>query len=140
MALYYGLANTILDENLYTPATPYLMLHTAAPDAEGAGSEAQKPAAAGDMARVAVTFGEAAADAAAEKQVSANTAAVTIAAAAIASGQTITHFSIWDALTSGNCLFVAAVTSEETTGTGGVEFGIGDLKVSLSVYLKEPEA
>jgi hypothetical protein len=132
----YAKANAVLNAALYAPATPYVMLHVGDPGAAGPANEAQKPSEAGDIDRKAATFGEAAAGTG--EQVSTTTADIDWSGAEIATGQEITHFSIWDAETAGDCLFIAAVDTPKTTGSDGVTIATGDLEVALGVYAVEP--
>jgi hypothetical protein len=132
----YAKANAILDAALYAPATPFVMLHIGDPGAAGTANEAQKPSAAGDIARKAATFGEAAAGTG--EQVSTTTADISWSSAEIDTGQEITHFSIWSAESGGTCLFIAAVDTPKTTGSDGVTIGIGDLEVAIGVFAVEP--
>lgn len=46
---------------------------------------------------------------------------------------TVTHFAIWDALSSGNCLDSAALTTSRTLSVGDIlVFDIGSLSVTVS--------
>lgn len=77
------------------PTTWFVALHTGDPGETGAANEVTTIGT--GYARVAVTFGASAGG------IVANTALVLLGPAAIAWG-TITHVSIWDAVTAGNCL------------------------------------
>ncbi len=136
MSMSYSKANAVLDACLYTPATPYVMLHTGNPGADGTANEAQKPSAGGDIVRKAATFGEAVAGTG--EQVSATTADIIWSGAEIDTGQEISYFSIWDAETNGNCLFIATIDTPKTTGSDGVTMNSGDLDVALTVFAVEP--
>ncbi len=121
------LANKMLDlmlgQTAYDmPDTMYVALFTAGPTDAGGGTEVSG----GAYARIAVTnnttnFPNAVAG---SKQ---NATAITFATAT-ANWGTVTHFAIFDALSGGNMLFVAALTAPQTINTGGqFSFAIGDL-------------
>ena len=131
MAMSFEQANIELDEYL-RDGTPHLMLHTGDPANDGDDNNAVVGTA--DIARKPVTMGTAVASTTATEQISKNTAAVEWAGTEIDSGQSITHFSIWDATTAGNVLYIATITTSKTTGSDGVSVAIGDLEVAISVY------
>lgn len=117
-------------------ATPYVMLHTGSPGAAGTANEAQKPAAAGDIDRKAASYG-------APENHPSNTERRTLSDAAvewdgteIASGQEITHITVWDADTAGNLLSIFAVTTPKTTGSDGVSIASGELEEAITVFAK----
>lgn len=114
----------IVGKTAFTMPTVYVALFTAAPSDAGGGTEATG----GSYARK-VTAG---ADWAAASGTSiANAAAITFVTPT-ASWGTITHFALMDALTVGNMLGWAALTSSQAVGTGNtVSFAIGALTVSL---------
>jgi hypothetical protein len=85
------------------PTTRYLARHTADPGETGATAEISG----NGYARQAVTFGAASGGAAS------NTSTHTFTAAGGSWG-TITYFSVWDASTSGNCLYSGALTTART--------------------------
>lgn len=89
------------------PSTRHLALHTADPGETGATGELSG----NGYARQAVTFGAAASGA------TSNTSTHTFTASGGSWG-TVTHFSIWDASTSGNCLYVGALSTSRTIGDG----------------------
>ena len=100
------------------PSGIYVQLHTGAPGLAGTSNVATT------NTRVAATFGAASGGA------SSNTGAVSFTAAG---NETITHFSLWDASTSGNCLWVDAVTTSRAITTGQtVRFAVGALVPSLA--------
>lgn len=131
MAMSYEQANIELDEDLQG-GTPHLMLHTGDPGNLGDDNEALLGTA--DIARKAATMGTAVASTTATEQLSQNTAAVEWAGTEIDSAQEITHFSIWDATTTGNVLYIATIETSKTTGSDGVTVGTSDLEVAISVY------
>lgn len=100
------------------PSAVYAALHDGDPGETGA-NEAEG----GSYARQEVTFG------AASNGAASNSAEVEFAG--LAAG-TYTHLSLWDASTSGNCLFIAALGSNKTVGAGdSIVFPIGDIDASL---------
>lgn len=134
MSMTYAQANAKLDGDLYTPATPFVMLHVGNPGADGVANEAQ--AAAGDIVRKAATFGQAVAGTG--EQISTTTAAIEWSGAEIAAGQEITYISVWDASTGGNVKYITAVDTPKTTGSDGVTIPTGDLDVAIEVFAVEP--
>lgn len=89
------------------PTARYLALHTADPGETGATGEV----ATGGYARQAVTFGAASGGAAA------NSSTHTFTPSG-ANWGSITHFSIWDAATAGNCLYSGALTTARAINDG----------------------
>lgn len=45
---------------------------------------------------------------------------------------TITHFSVWDASTSGNCLFKSSLTTSRAWASGTLTFAAGALTLTMS--------
>ncbi|WP_374576115.1 hypothetical protein [Phenylobacterium sp.] len=89
------------------PSARYLALHTADPTDAGATGELSG----NGYARQAITFGAASSGSAS------NTSTHTFTASGGDWG-TVSHFSIWDASTSGNCLYVGALTTSRTINDG----------------------
>lgn len=117
------LENEMLDHTLgtgsYTMPTVYVALHTANPDEDASGAEV----AGGSYARQTAAFDVAASGS------SSNTADVTFSAMPAA---TVTHFAIWDALTTGNMLVYGVLDASKTTGSGdSLTFGAGNLTVTI---------
>jgi hypothetical protein len=103
------------------PTTRYLSLHTGAPGETGASSEVSG----GGYARQAITFGAASAGTA----TNANSPSFTASGANFG---TISHAAIFDASTSGNCLWQGALTSSKTINDGDTfQMPSGQLSVSL---------
>lgn len=121
----YG-ENKILDAffnaTSFSVATPYLALHTADPGEAGTTAEVTGT---NGVSRVSVSFG-----AAASGTVTSD-ADATFAAATGSLG-TITHVSLWDASTAGNCLWTGALTASQAVATG-VAFRIPSGSLSVSV-------
>lgn len=105
------------------PATVYIALFTSAPtDAAGSGTEVSG----GSYARAAVTNNSTNWPAA-SSGVKSNGTAITFAQASGAWG-TVTHFAVFDALSSGNMLFWGALTTPRTIVSGDTfSFGISQL-------------
>ena len=131
MAMSFEQANIELD-SLCKDGTAHLMLHTGDPANDGDDNNAVIGTV--DVARKPATMSTATASTTATEQHSLNTAAIEWAGTEIDSGQEITHFTIWDATTAGNVLFIATITTSKTTGSDGVTVGTSDLEVAISVY------
>lgn len=110
----------ILRVGSYTmPSGLFVQLHTADP------TDAGTTAVASNNTRTSVTFGAASAG------TSANTTAVTWAS--VPASETYSHFTIWDASTSGNPLIRGALTAPQAVVTGNTfTIPIGSLTVSLA--------
>jgi hypothetical protein len=109
------------------PGTVYVALYTATPNADGGGTEVTG----GSYARAAVTnnstnWPNATAG------VKENGAIITFAAATDAWG-TVTHWGIFDALTSGNLLWWGTLGSSVAPVTGSVvKFGVSQFSFTIS--------
>jgi len=117
------LLDHVFANNAYTaPSTLYLGLHTVTPDEDGSGTEVSTSGTA--YARQTVAF-----------TVSGNTATTSSAVeypTATANFGTVTHVAIWDALTGGNMIAYAALTSSKAIDTGDVfRVPAGDLDITL---------
>ena len=117
--------NAVLDWLLDTGnATMYVALHTVDPGEDASGAEVTTGEYAG-YARKVVTM------AAAANGQSASSSAVTCV---FDSGTecTVTHASIWDALSGGNCLIKGPLTVSKALGSGvTLTFEIGELIAEL---------
>lgn len=107
--------------NAYTsPTTVYVGLFTSNPDEDGSGTEVSG----GSYARQTATF-----------TVSGNTATTTAAIefpTATGTWGTVTHIGIYDALTSGNLLAYAALTTSKSIASGDVfRIPTGDIDITL---------
>lgn len=102
------------------PSNVYLALHTADPTDAGTGAEVSG----NGYARQAITFAAA----------SSGSASSNSAEEFTASGGdfgTITHFGIWDALTSGNLLYHGALTASKTIADGDtLRFASGNITIT----------
>ena len=106
------------------PTAWYVALHTGDPGETGANEVLVATDA--DYVRKAVTFG------AASSGANASTAQVSWTVDAASAGYTVTHASIWDAETAGNCLISGALTSPRTLAALGVlTFEIGEVIAAL---------
>jgi hypothetical protein len=118
-----ALINATLRNTSYTsPSTVYVGLFTSDPTDAGSGNEVSG----GSYAREAMTFG------APSNGASVNSAAVEFDQATGNWG-TITHFAIFDALTTGNMLYHGALTASKTIETGDVfKFATSSVSVTLA--------
>ena len=117
------LENKVLDHVLRNtaftqPSALYMALHTADPGDTGTASEVTG----GSYARQTIAF------AAASSGTAANSGAVTFAAMPAV---TVTHFSIKDAVTSGNPLFVGPLSASQTL-TAGQTLAFAAAQVTIS--------
>lgn len=119
-----NLANKWLDllgGTAFTAVTTYIQLHTADPGASGTTGVSG-----GDANRKTVTW---AAAASGSKSMSSMSGSWT--EDGTPANETLTHISGWDAATSGNFLFSAALTSSQYWATGNT-FSLTSLTISLS--------
>lgn len=101
------------------PSGVYVKLHLGDPGEDGTGN----PAA--ETTRIQGTFGSAASGGTIS-----NTAQIQWTS--LAATETLTHISLWDASTAGNCLWAGALASSVNVNSGGTfTIAIGDLDVSL---------
>lgn len=119
-----ALINATLRNTTYTsPAVVYAGLFTSDPTDAGSGTEVSG----GSYARKAITF------AAPSNGVTTNSAAACEFDQATGSWGTITHFGIFDALTSGNLLYHGALTVSKTIASGDVfKFPTSSVSVTLA--------
>jgi hypothetical protein len=119
-----ALINVTLRNTSYTsPTTVYAGLFTSDPTDAGSGTEVSG----GSYARKAITF------AAPSNGVTTNSAAACEFDQATGSWGTITHFGIFDALTSGNLLYHGALTTSKTIASGDVfKFATSSVSVTLA--------
>ena len=119
-----ALINATLRNTTYTsPTTVYAGLFTSDPTDAGSGTEVSG----GSYARKAITF------AAPSNGVTTNSAAACEFDQATGSWGTITHFGIFDALTSGNLLYHGALTTSKTISSGDVfKFATSSVTVTLA--------
>lgn len=102
------------------PATKYLALYTAAPGETGGGTEVSG----GAYARQSVAFTT-------TGNTTSNSAAVEFPTATAAFG-TVTHVGVFDAVTAGNLMAYATLSSSKAIATGDVfRVPTGDLDITL---------
>jgi hypothetical protein len=105
-----------------SPSTVYAALFTSDPTDANTGTEVSG----GSYARQSITFGSP------SNGVSSNTADLTFPTCTLTWG-TITHFGIYDALTSGNLLYHAPLTTSKTISTGdNFKIATGNLTLTLA--------
>jgi len=121
--------NKVLDhvtsKAAFTMPSVWVALYTAAPSDAGGGTEVTG----GSYARKST----AAADWAVASAGSTNNAAVITFVTPSASWGTVTHFTLHDAVTAGNQLAWAPLTTSQAIGSGNtVSFAIGSLVITLA--------
>jgi hypothetical protein len=119
-----ALINATLRNTTFTsPATVYAALFTSDPTDAGSGTECTGSG----YARKAITF------AAPSNGVTTNSAAAVEFDQATGSWGTLTHFAIFDALTTGNMLYYGALTTSKTIASGDVfKFATSSVSVTLA--------
>ncbi len=122
------LLDHILNNAAFTsPTSVYISLHTGSPLDDDSGAN---EVSGGSYARVTKTAGFTVAGGGAGT--ASNTTAVSFPTAT-ANWGTVTHVGIYDAATVGNLLAHGALDTSRTVNSGGtVEFGAGDLVMSLA--------
>ena len=132
-------ADLTLNEALTGTATPHMLLHTGDPGADGTANIALADGT--SMERKSVSFGDPANETTngTPERKCENDVAVEFSGEEIDSGQTITHFSIWDGddASTPDVEFVDEVIEAKETGSDGVTIGIGDLEVAIEVHAHE---
>jgi hypothetical protein len=115
--------DAVFNATAFSVTTPYIALHTADPGEAGTTAEVTGTL---SVPRVSASFGAAASGAVT------NDADVKFAAPSGGSLGTLTHISIWDASTAGNCLWSGPLGASQSV-PAGVVFRIpsGSLTVSL---------
>lgn len=101
------------------PEAVWVQLHTGDPGAAGTSNAAT------ETTRKQATFGTDA-----DGGATSNTAALEWTD--VAGSETYTHYSAWDASTSGNFLFSGTVTANAVTAGDTFRIAVGDLDVSLT--------
>jgi hypothetical protein len=124
MSISNYLENELLDHIFraaaYTsPSGIYVKLHTGDPGEAGTSNAAT------ETTRATATFGTNAASGAIS-----NTAAVEWTS--VSTSETVSHISLWDASTAGNCLWTGALTASKVLTAGdNLTIAIGDLDITL---------
>ena len=123
MSLSNFLENELLDAvanaSAYSAAGVYVKLHLGDPGEDGTAN------AAAETDRVAASFGAAASGTA--------TSDAAVEWTNVAASETISHISLWDASTAGNCLWTGALTASKAVNAGDTfTIASGDLSLTLS--------
>lgn len=134
MSMTHQRADTTLTSTLKGAATPHIWLHTGSPGAAGTANVAQISSS--NIARKAISFGTIGNHVSNTERRVLSGAAVSWTGAQIDASQTITHFSIWSALSGGNPEFISTVATPKTTGSDGVTIASGDIEVAIGVFVK----
>jgi len=112
------------DTSVTRPTAWYAALHTGDPGETGANEVVVGTDA--DYVRKSATFTDPTTGSCS------NEAGISWTVDGASAGYTITHVSIWDSLTTGNCLAIGALYSSHTVAANSVvSFAIGDLVVAL---------
>jgi len=114
----YG-ENALLDAvggTSFAAAATYLQLHTADPGEDGTSSVAT------ENTRQSVSFGSASGGS--------MVSSATVSWTSVAATETVTHWSLWDASTAGNCLWYGALDSSASLQAGDT-FQITSLTLTL---------
>lgn len=120
-AVANAILNALCRSTAWTePDAVWIKLHTGAPGAAGTSNAAT------ETDRVQATFGSNASGGAIS-----NTAAIDWTS--VAATEDFTHFSAWDASTSGNFLFSGTITANAVTAGDNFSIPIGDCDVALAV-------
>lgn len=123
MSISNYLENELLDavfrNGSFAVANVYVKLHIGDPGEDGTANAAT------ETTRIQATFGSAASGGTIS-----NTANINWTS--LAASETISHISLWDASTAGNCLWIGALSSSQDVAAGGnFTIATGDLDVSL---------
>jgi hypothetical protein len=110
--------NAVGNNTSLAVAQAYLQLHTAAPGAAGTTSVAT------ETTRKSVSFGVASAGAISND--------VAVQWTTIAGSQDATHWSLWDASSSGNFLGSGSITASAYTAGDTLTFAIGDIDLAFT--------
>lgn len=135
MSMSHKNADDCLNTKLRDTATPHLLLHTGNPGADGTANIA-KVGASTDISRKAIAFSAPENHPSNTERRVLSSGAISWTGAQIDKEQLLTHFSIWSAAAAGQPEFIAAVTTPQQTGTGGVSIAAGDIEVAIGVFAK----
>lgn len=114
-----ALLNAVGNNTSFAIATAYIQLHTADPGANGT------TAVATETTRKSVSFGTGTAAAMSND--------VAITWTNVAGSEDYTHFTLWDASTSGNLLWSGTITANAVTAGDTFTIAIGDLDLTVTV-------
>jgi hypothetical protein len=113
--------NAMGNNTSFAVAQSYIKLHVGAPGAAGTSNPA------GNTTRKSISFGTAASNA------MSNDTAVAWTSGEVTTSEDYTHFTVWDASTSGNFLFSGTVTANPVTSGDTFTIAIGDLDVAFTI-------
>ena len=111
--------NALLDTfggTAFSVTTPYLQLHIGDAGEDGTANGA------GETTRQAVSFSSASGGS--------MSSSATVTWTNLSNSETLTHWSMWDASTGGNCLWTGALSGSATVATGDT-FSITSLTLTL---------
>lgn len=112
------LLDAIGNATAFSVTTPYIKLHIGDPGEDGTGN------AAGETTRKSVSFAAAASGSMASD--------ADIVWTNVSTSETLSHFSLWDASTNGNCLWTGAISPSKAV-TAGDTFQISSGNLTLSL-------
>lgn len=113
--------NSLCNATSFSVTTVYMQLHTADPGAAGTTSVAT------ETTRKSVSFGTVSSAAVSND--------VAVQWTGISGSQDASHYSLWDASTSGNFLGSGTITANAYTAGDTLTFAIGDIDLSLAAGL-----
>lgn len=122
-----------------SPATPFMLLHTGDPGADGTANIAQVDDGEGgteDIVRKAIAFDAPENHPSETRRRVKSNGAVSWSGSEIDAAQEITHITIWSAETSGQVEEIVALQTPKTTGSDGVTIADDAAVVSYQVYAK----
>ena len=134
MSLSHQHADDILEAAYITPATPFVQLHTGSPGSDGTANIAADGG--GSAARKAIAFAAVSNHPSNTERRVLSDGEVSWSGSEIDASQTITHASLWDAVTSGNLLDVSSLSESKVVGSDGVTIADGAVEVALTVFVK----
>lgn len=111
--------NALFNNTSFAVATVYMQLHTGAPGASGT------TAVATDNTRMAVSMATASAGTI--------TNDAQVQWTPMTASQDASHYSLWDASTSGNFLGSGVITASSYTSGDTLTFAIGDIDIALTI-------
>lgn len=138
MAMSAAYADTTLTAMLDIGGTGvYLQLHTGSPGAAGTSNVAQYDDGGGNdpAVRKLIEFGSPANHATNTERQSDSDSEPTWSDTEINSGQTISHYSIWDAETNGNVLEIGALAESKLIGGDGITI-VDPIRIRIGVFAK----
>lgn len=134
MSMTHQRADTTLNAALRGGATPHLWLHTGNPGAAGTANVALLVAA--QIVRKPISFNAPVNHATNIERMVTPVASVSWLGTEITAGQTITHISIWSALSAGTPEFISAALEAKMIGSDGVVVNPADVEVAQGVFVR----